>query len=940
MPELPIDPFTLRRISRKATFAVRSLVAPFFALLASSGAEALLPQVAAPAGVSAGAGAGETPRRLLKRFDFEDAEEFPTEMPQGFYRVLTSESGQPGFPPFGRVALVRAGANANANATQGNSASAPKGHWSLSFQLDGAAIAVASSPALIPLTNRARPQVSAQIHTSGLLAAGVRLTARFVNSAGEPMPGAWATAPLRSEQGWRKVELEMPEAPDGATSMTVEVAIVQPDGASSSDGLPARRDVTGTAFIDDLVVWQLPTAEFAATRGGIFSVKDIPQLTITCRDPVATKLTVRVVVRDVAGVIVARKDSALQNAQEMSVALGSLAPGWYSADAHFLDEGQRIAARRAQFCIVPDDSFEADQPPRFGVVFPESASHDYAKTIAQATLARASFVVLPVWSANTDLGSSTLLVHELRTLTDALFAKSIRPMFRIEGIPAALATSERLDSSQVVDLFASEGARWRGALEPWLIAFGQQVTHWFLGAEGLDPSAPELQPKLLAASDALRNFIAGPAVVTPWMPEEPMPESIASDLKESRAWVELPLAPGWSLAAGDAPLTTLPPPERIFATIEPLPASLSNDMLEIAPRDRAIDIALRTIDAWSTGIASIAIVADESSEVPGPSIGVAAWRQLSTRLCGRHFVSEVPLGEGLRGILADGPRGACLIAWNESRVEGASVKVALGRSTVIATDLWGRVQQLAPSAEGHALALVREPVFVEGVEREVLQFRAAVRVEPASIDARRAPQPIAIVLKNPWNYQISGTLLLPEVEDAEIAPRSMPFSIAPLGETKVEVALGIPRSRPSGEFDLRPLAQVSGNQEHAIPLSAVVETGFSKVSLESSWRLAKSVESDRIDLVVSAKVTNVSSTPLDVEAFAVADGYTQNRKPIENLQPGQSAVRVFHFPAGARRLSGRDVRVGVQDSNLDARLLKLLPIPPFVPPSAVVGVGD
>ena len=168
----------------------------------------------------------------------------------------------------------------------------------------------------------------------------------------------------------------------------------------------------------------------------------------------------------------------------------------------------------------------------------------------------------------------------------------------------------------------------------------------------------------------------------------------------------------------------------------------------------------------------------------------------------------------------------------------------------------------------------------------------------------------------------------------------MPFSIAPLGETKVEVALGSPRSRPSGEFDLRPLAQVSGNQEHAIPLSAVVETGFSKVSLESSWRLAKSVESDRIDLVVSAKVTNVSSTPLDVEAFAVADGYTQNRKPIENLQPGQSAVRVFHFPAGARRLSGRDVRVGVQDSNLDARLLKLLPIPPFVPPSAVVGVGD
>ena len=93
-------------------------------------------------------------------------------------------------------------------------------------------------------------------------------------------------------------------------------------------------------------------------------------------------------------------------------------------------------------------------------------------------------------------------------------------------------------------------------------------------------------------------------------------------------------------------------------------------------------------------------------------------------------------------------------------------------------------------------------------------------------------------------------------------------------------------------------------------------------------------------LLIPTTLDGYLVTTIDVEAFAVADGYTQNRKPIENLQPGQSAVRVFHFPAGARRLSGRDVRVGVQDSNLDARLLKLLPIPPFVPPSAVVGVGD
>lgn len=884
-------------------------------------------QVAAAQSERSGAAA----RRLLKRFDFESAEEFPTEMPPGFYRVLTSESGQPGFPPFGRVALVR---------TDAGDASAPKGHWALSFQLDGADIAVASSPALIPLTHRARPQISALIHTHGLAQAGIRFTARFVDAAGVALPGAWATVPARSEQGWRKIELALPEAPDGATAMTIEVAVMQPDGASGQDGLPARRDVTGSAYVDDLVAWQLPTADFAATNGGIFQAKNAPMLTLACRDPIATELSVRVVVRDVAGVVVARKDTVLVNAQEVSIALGALSAGWYSADAHFLDEGQRIAARRAQFCVVPEDVFEPNQPPRFGVVFSEDATTDSARTVAQASLARAAFAVLPMWTAKTDLGSSTVLVHDMRNLTEALFEKGIRPMFRISGIPDSLATSEKLDSTQVIDLFASDGARWKGALEPWLIAFGQHVTHWFLGEEALDPSASELAVKLRRASDALRSFIAGPAIVTPWMAEEAMPSAITQDLDDARAWVELPLSPGWSLSEGDAPLATLPPPERLFATIEPLPASASDGLLEIAPRDQAIDIALRAIDAWKCGIGSIAVAAEANSEVPGPSIGVAAWRQLSTHLCGRKFVTDVPLGEGLRGMLADGPRGACLIAWNESRAEGASLKIALGRSIVTATDLWGRVQQFAPSAEGHTLALVREPVFVEGIERELLQFRAAVRVEPASIDARRAPQPIMIVLQNPWKHQISGTLLLPQIEDADLAPRSVSFSIPPSGQSKVEVALGIPRSRPSGELDLHLVAQVSGNEEHTIPLSAVVETGFSKVSLESSWRLAKSVDSDRIDLVVTARVTNVSTAALDVEAFAVADGYTQNRKPIEDLQPGQSAMRVFHFPGGARRLSGRDVRVGVQDSNLDARLLKLLPIPPFVPPSAVVGVGD
>ncbi|MFZ9914890.1 MAG: hypothetical protein ACO3IB_06065, partial [Phycisphaerales bacterium] len=69
--------------------------------------------LALAAGVAACAWADEprpqdgVPRRLLARIDFEENEQFPLEIPQGFFRVLTKDTGEPGLPPFGRIATER-----------------------------------------------------------------------------------------------------------------------------------------------------------------------------------------------------------------------------------------------------------------------------------------------------------------------------------------------------------------------------------------------------------------------------------------------------------------------------------------------------------------------------------------------------------------------------------------------------------------------------------------------------------------------------------------------------------------------------------------------------------------------------------------------------------------------------------------------------------------
>jgi hypothetical protein len=52
-------------------------------------------------------------------------------------------------------------------------------------------------------------------------------------------------------------------------------------------------------------------------------------------------------------------------------------------------------------------------------------------------------------------------------------------------------------------------------------------------------------------------------------------------------------------------------------------------------------------------------------------------------------------------------------------------------------------------------------------------------------------------------------------------------------------------------------------------------------------------------------------------------------------------VRVFPFPDGVRRLSGRDIRAGVHDADGDARTLRRIVIPPLLPPlESVVGADD
>ncbi len=873
------------------------------------------------------------PRRLLASFDFEENDEFPKEIPTGFYRALTqpgidggptlpggAEQGIPGLRSFGRIEAVRGAGRPSAKEEPG---------WAVRFTVDGASMMLASNPARVAVVPGAQLVIRAWARTEGLVASNVRLGVRFHDRDGKGMPGVYSSAMFRSDGAWRMLSVEPPPAPPGAAGLALWLELVQPSMVRDLDEVNqvTADDVRGLAFFDDIEVWQTPTVVFEAENGGVVPSGTRPRLSLRCSDPSVTRTTAVVAIRDAAEALVYQGTLEVPGDRATKLEVPTLATGWYESVVSFQQGPNEIARRVARFTVLPDERFEPDESPRFGAVF---ATRD-ERILPAIDLSKSSFAVLPVWTAATDPREPREEIEALRLLLGKLIDRRVNPVFRLAQVPGALSRRSRVDVDDTLALFALDESHWREALEPWLLAFGQQVDHWILGTAPVDGNRGDLAARVEALATAMRSAIAGPSVGLPWSPFEPLPADLRASIDKGRHVLEVVVDPEWREGAGEI-YADLPSGPRGMARIVPLSPGTVDD------RSRAIDLAIRALDAWRAGFDAIAVDVrrDDANAVPGPPIELAAWRQLSLNLSGRRFVDEVTIAPGVRCLLADGPNGPLLVAWSDITSDAVEVACDLGSGAIQLTDLWGRTSRVSLTQRGHVFRLGREPTFIEGIDANMCKLRKSLRIDPPFALSKRATQEAAIILENPWPVSVSGTLTILGPDTLNISPRTHGFTMPAGGAARLPIVFSVPRSMPSGPTNVR--VAISGIATE--PFRATIETpldlGNPSVRLEPTWRLTRSIESGSIDVILTLRVTNIGRKPIEVDAFAVADGYTQSRKAISTLEPGASAVRVFHFASGAKRLSGRDIRAGVHDTTADVRHLLRIPIPPFLPPAAQV----
>jgi hypothetical protein len=853
-------------------------------------------------------------RRLVRQFDFEDPERFPTEMPRDWYRLLSATSGRPGYPDFGTIAL--------------SDRIAREGKWSLEFALDGGSMATALPPGIIRIFPGSRYRVSVWIRTERLQQASASMVVRLHDRDGRATGEEYRSQPLRSEGEWTQVRIDLPEVPAFASDLSLELEVTQPSSSARSGERRVGDDLGGRVWFDGLEIWQIPAIRFGSRNPAQVFTGDAPrEIEIELRDLVSDELTADITVRDIDGVVVHESRMPLPGAGALvRVPLPDIGPGAYTASLAVAADGIVLARRTVDISILDDHGNDRTRgaSPRFGVLLPAAPDEDLPLMRAIVREVDPDFVVVPAWPDAFDAARATARIAALRDFVDALLDGRVEPVLAITSVPAALAAPRHLDAWQALDYFGADDAASREHLEPWLLAFGQHVERWQIG-ETIGPAAREPldREEAMRVRAMLDERVAGPILIAP----------------AEADWVDAPPPPG---IARHVRIPWSARPSAIADHLEPWRDPESIVAFELAPsefpdRTRIDDLAVRALYAWRLGVRAMAIdlawkpaVIAESQPASLRSEALA-WRELGRTLSGRTFAGELPLPEGIRGWIADGANPALILWSDEALTEGREVAIPLGNSAVEAVDLLGRRSVISPSLGAHRVTVMTTPLVIEGIDAALLRTIASARMEPAILESRRSQQDAFITLHNHFGVSMGGSIVIADQESWEIAPRQQQFSIPAGAQGRIPVRIGLPRSTPAGPHALSVRIEWVAGESHTAEVPLRLAVDWTEVEVRSNWRFARSVETGRVDVVATVSVTNRGAAPMDLEAFALARDYSQTRRPILKLGPGETAIRVFQFPDGARRLSGASIYAGVTEMEGDRRLTQLLAVPPFFP---------
>lgn len=874
---------------------------------------------ARPAAEQADAGTDKRPeaaRRLVRFWDFEDKFSKVEPVPVAWFRAQDN-------PPT-RERLDHPAWNTPILTSE----AAFSGERSLHMPTRGGNTSLILSAGVVPALPEGDYAVLARVRTKGLTHARAFATLRFLDASLRPIEGAEArSAPVLSEHGWSAVEADLRGRADAAW-VQVELQVMQPSSFDKEPrfGEPHPQDYAGSAYFDDVVIYQVPRIVLdTRSQSSIVVTPEKPTLTAMVRDLTGEALTLDFAVFDADGTqVTAATMPAPPTGRHTDWTPDLPRYGWYRALLRAQGPDGPVGERHTDFIYAPAPiASNIVDKQSFGVIAESltATQLNALPDLLKRTQAGAAWI--SVWPSGGG-ESPDAASYQAQRLADRMLNEGIDVVFTLASVPMSLAREAKAPSADPIALFMLEGDTWLTALSRILSNFGERVRRWQFGASGSESYATAEQIRTLR--DKLQRLIPRPRIALPAdLPATATAEAAGADSILVR----------WPLGVGAGALPPLPPSAE-GATVGPEHVLLLETLrAETFGRGAAVvETARRAVAGWAAGYRTLAIDSPWTTQIDDPNVlmptaELAVWRTVSQHLGGAKILGMLPAADGMRVFIADTPRGGMLVGWNESAPpRHATIAGLLGAGAVTAVDALGNPVTITSDPErGYSVTLGELPVFVDGIDLPLTRFRAAMRLEPGFLPARAEKHTLEVVIENPWPEGITGRVRLADPPTWDISPRVLAFNVSSGRAARLPVEFVFAPGEEAGPRVVTAEVELQADKRYPIlRIPMTVEIGLPSIDLLPSYRFERSRDGTTTDVIVSAAITNISDRPITLEAFAQAPGYKLFDAPVSELQPGATAVRRFRFDNGAALLRGKSVRVGIKERDSTGRLNKTLDI--------------
>ncbi|MCH7813598.1 MAG: hypothetical protein IID40_06210 [Planctomycetes bacterium] len=840
-------------------------------------------------------------RRVIHRFDFDERQRGNFEPAPMHWRSVEAD-GFPGFAPAGFDDRV--------------------GHQappSFRLGLDGRNVAQWYNGPATPVRPNSEYLITGWVRADRLISARAALSAYYLDRHSLPLDGTQVFSrlvgseqpPSGETESWQQVKIHLPAAPPEAQTIGLTIWGVQ---ASIWDLRPRphrnieSHDIDAGAWFDDIVIYRMPSVTLTTTApGGIFETPQVPTLVVAVADADAIGLSANLTVRSVIGLTISDARVPVQTgatAHPMRLPLGGLEPGLYEATLTITTGGDQSSTHRVRFVqLAPRLHSNLGVAAPFGIVLDaRNRAAPYVEGRLLETLSVGA-VKVPVWSP--------LATHDLEgSAGDTLLHGLVKAGVSLTGVlsepPPGLVASAGAYARPLLEILSDDPEGWQPHLASVAAQYSSIFRNWQIGADD-DPvvaSNPALADVLRSVRREMVSLITtvslavpGQAALAPGseaLPAEEITLGFADDIHSD--WMRRYLDDYRGLGY-----------ERISAYVGHDPNHPYARLPQLG------EFARRIIRARHAGMATVyapqlwrtrSTLAGELTE---PTEALIVYRTIVHALHDLAPGPVVELAAGVQALAFHDLDRSVLALWDPSAPpEGREYTFQFG-SAERQIDLWGRVTPLTNSQDGRRrVRLYNQPIFVDGIERWLIEFASTVTLNPARSEMSLLPQTHRIGFSNSGPRPLSASVTIEAPRGWGVRPRRFALRLSPGASHQQPVEFRYARNEPAGPKLIRAIVDLESEPKYHFVIPLTLELGIDNVDV---WGFTF-LEGDR--LVLRHGITNRTQQPLSFRSSATAPGHSRQFRVITGLAPGETTTAEYRF-RNAAELTGRTVRLGLRE---------------------------